>query len=158
MYFLYTTEQNISVAYCLDEMTQIFQLHFVWMERNNFFSCIFSGWIETNISNISVAYSLDGMGQICRLNHCQVQMTSCDANPAGGEDGGACEAIPKNWDIPIWTKISKYEAIPKFKISQYRLVMYVWLLVVDHWWPYVAKDVAYISNVWTQSSPFRFVF
>ena len=37
------------------------------------------------------------MGQICWLDHCQVQMTSCHANPDGGEEGGtqSGEAIPK---------------------------------------------------------------
>ena len=56
------------------------------------------------MSNISVAYCLDEMGQICQLDHCQVQMTSCDANPDGGEEGGT----------------ESGEAIQKFEIFQYR--------------------------------------
>ena len=54
------------------------------------------------------------MGQICWLDHCQVQMTSCHANPDGGEEGGTQggEAIPKqlrcsNIDQNVKLKIKK---------------------------------------------------
>ena len=162
-----------------------FQLHIVWRklfsciyfldERSKYFRyyiCILSVW---NGANISVAYCLYEMGQICWLDHCQVQMTSCHANPDGGEEGGteSGEAIPKIWDVLISTKISKYE-IQKQKVLSFQFLYSIsnpiakfWLCWHHRWlvrkyvcWlkshPYqclsyyvlmLPKDVRYISNI-----------
>ena len=60
-------------------------MYIVCIKWTKYFSCLLSVWNGANMPP----------------DHCQVQMTSCDANPDGGEEGGtkSGEAIPKILDI-----------------------------------------------------------